>query len=599
LDGNDILTYVLHDNSGDTLGNILIESTNSQFTFDAAAGMQLETTYYISAVVGNDAGGTVDKNDDCLSVAAGIPVTWRVIPDVSITPSNNEITCQMPQVVLSVESLQPLAEYDFLWIATNGGSIEAGDETLPDARVNSAGTYTVNMTHSQYGCVNMATIEITQSDDVPVILFSPPEVLTCERLEVTLNAEGSTSGPGINYSWSGPGLVGPTDQLTATANAPGIYTFEIENTNNGCRTSSTLEVMEDVTPPDAQATASGMLDCDTDEVTISGEGSSTGADFSYSWEVVSASGNIVSGQNSFEAIVNDAGIYRITVRNNINGCENTADVEVLENDNLISDATLQVTQPGCAGETNGSIVVTQVDGGTPPYEYSFDGGLTFSTSNQINFIGAGIYEIVVRDDAGCTFETSAELIEAPEITVDLGESILVESGESVTLVAEPSVPANALASIIWQPLLDTTAANTLTQTFIPPPGQSEYAVTIIDSLGCSATDRVVVVARISRDVYIPNALNPNSDVPVNRYIGIYADPDKVAGVNTFVIFDRWGNNVFERFNFAPSLELNEAVAWDGTFNGDDLNPGVFSYFAEVVFRDGVTLTYKGDITLVK
>lgn len=79
LDGNDRLAFILHDQPGLPVGQIL--AWNSVPNFNWQAGIQPGVTYYISAIAGNDAGnGQVNLNDECLKVASGTPVLWRALP---------------------------------------------------------------------------------------------------------------------------------------------------------------------------------------------------------------------------------------------------------------------------------------------------------------------------------------------------------------------------------------------------------------------------------------------------------------------------------------------------------------------------------------
>ena len=41
------------------------------------------------------------------------------------------------------------------------------------------------------------------------------------------------------------------------------------------------------------------------------------------------------------------------------------------------------------------------------------------------------------------------------------------------------------------------------------------------------------------------------------------------------------------------------IGWDGTFNGQDLNPGVFVYYMDVECINGERTIKKGDITLLR
>jgi hypothetical protein len=54
--------------------------------------------------------------------------------------------------------------------------------------------------------------------------------------------------------------------------------------------------------------------------------------------------------------------------------------------------------------------------------------------------------------------------------------------------------------------------------------------------------------------------------------------------------------VVELKNFA----LNDpSKGWDGSFRGELVDPAVFVWVAEVVYRDGSTEVLKGDITVIR
>lgn len=54
--------------------------------------------------------------------------------------------------------------------------------------------------------------------------------------------------------------------------------------------------------------------------------------------------------------------------------------------------------------------------------------------------------------------------------------------------------------------------------------------------------------------------------------------------------------MYELQNFLPN---NPNIGWDGTFNGEPMNPDVFVWTAEIEFIDGERTVYKGDVTIVR
>ena len=133
MDTRDVRNYILSDNQADPTSNILDANTTGMFSFNG--GYTYGTTYFIAVIIGDPTGpSTVDINDPCLSVSGTMEVTWYNRIDMfEIDTSASRITCQDPQVTLSILTSEDLTGYDILWTPSNGGNIEPGDEVLPVA----------------------------------------------------------------------------------------------------------------------------------------------------------------------------------------------------------------------------------------------------------------------------------------------------------------------------------------------------------------------------------------------------------------------------------------------------------------------------------
>lgn len=106
LDANDVQSFVLHTNSGGTLGNVLATNNNPTFSFNAG-NMTYNNTYYISRVVGDDAGsGTVDLLDGCLSVSVGTPAKWNA-PIASTINTSTPNICSADNGILNIVTTGP------------------------------------------------------------------------------------------------------------------------------------------------------------------------------------------------------------------------------------------------------------------------------------------------------------------------------------------------------------------------------------------------------------------------------------------------------------------------------------------------------------
>lgn len=592
-DGNDTRAYILHDGDASTLGNVIAMNENGAFSFDPAT-MNLEQQYWIAVGVGDETGpGMVDLEDECLSVTEGISVSWFAYPNASILDGEREVTCLLPEIELVAEADEGFLEYQ--WGTTNGQIVSGANART--AVVNAAGTYLLVVTDSRSGCSSQSEVEVTRSDELPEVVIEAPEVLTCDRTELTIDAGNSTTGNNIQYQWSGPGILSGADGLTPEINEAGIYTLEITNIDNGCINEGSVEILEDRDTPNAVASVSSELDCSTTEVQLSSQGSSTGNQIRYSWSPVGVQGNIVSGASEATAIADEAGTYVLEVRNINNGCFANDTVEVIENRDLIEGVTTEVDNVSCFGDNDGVIAIVAVDGGTAPYEYSFDGGQTFGTNFERPGLPPGQYEVVIRDDRGCLWSESFTISEPPLLTVSLGGDQVVELGERTTLVASVNVDASSIIEWNWDPVVDPACPNCPEQIFTPE-AITAVGITVVDSSGCTASDQIRVFITVNRNVFLPNAFSPNLD-GVNDRFGVYADPGRLNSIREFRIFNRWGEQVFMRENLFEIDQLTEQNSWDGRFNGEDLNPGVYTWFVVIEFADGEEETFQGEVLLMR
>ena len=120
-------------------------------------------------------------------------------------------------------------------------------------------------------------------------------------------------------------------------------------------------------------------------------------------------------------------------------------------------------------------------------------------------------------------------------------------------------------------------------------------MTVVDSNGCKATDDRLVIVDKTRYVYIPNIFKPDSPTE-NSIFTIFGNESQIVNINSLQVFDRWGALVFENYDFQPN-DLNSG--WDGMVRGDKATPAVFVYYTEILFIDGETLLYKGDVMLYR
>lgn len=493
-------------------------------------------------------------------------------PDVTATA--DEIDCADPiaNFTTTTTATVPI----FSW---EGPGINGGNKTKQHPNVTEAGIYVVTVT-DQNGCTGTTSFTVTQDADFP-IGNAEGCLLNCLNNGMD-SLISSVTTPGATFAWTGPSGFSSNLQ-NPQVTAGGNYFFKI-TAPNGCTKNIQVLVETDFEEPKAAASVTEKIDCNSPEVKLDGTGSSVGSDFEYLW-----TGPAVIGTGNLQPEAAKAGTYQILVTNTKNGCTATADVEVENDPEVPTGFNLGLQNIRCFGEKNGTITVESIVGGTSPYLYSINGDAPTS-SNQFTFLAAGQYELTLFDINGCRIDTLVTISEPQQLTVELGDDVKLQLGDS-TLVAAQIFSGEPLKQIFWTPA--APCDSTCFEFWAKPFSSKLYEITVVDSNGCKSSDEKLIEVVDNKQIFVANIFNPNlSDF--NGVLMVQASTRAITKVKSFLIFDRWGEAVFEVHDFQPN---DVQYAWDGKVKGKLANPSVFVWYAEVEFVDGETVVFKGDVLL--
>ncbi len=446
-------------------------STGSNFTYlwTATGGGNISSGATTLTPTVNAAGGynllITNTSNGCTTVSSTSVTGNNTAPSLAV--SGGTLTCTTTQIALGATSNGTNLTWN--WTGPNGFT-----STSQNPSVGTAGSYSLTINNPATGCTNTATTSVG-ADNLPPTVGATGGSLTCLASSVVLNSTSSATNSG--FAWTGPNGFSSTSQ-NPTASEPGSYALLV-TAPNGCTSSTTASVSLNNTPPTAEAGSNGLLNCNASQVTLSGIGSSLGADFLYSW--TTSGGNIISGANTLTPTVDAAGTYNLLVTNTANGCTSADGATVTVN--VAPTASIFDSQNvSCFGGTNGAAYVLPTGGGGS-FTYLWSNG---SSSNNISNAAAGTYSVVVTDADNCTASASVVLSQPQPLEANATATSQIQNGQNDgTATAQPT-GGTANFQYLW-----SNGATTQSITGLAP---GSYTVVVTDANGCSAVQTVTVNA---------------------------------------------------------------------------------------------------------
>lgn len=554
-------------------------STGVMNSFTTLGGLVGDSTYSVTIVSANGC--------DSITLDTLLPNPPRI--DIVFDPSMttrvscaNSTICDGSAVALASGGTAGTNSYNFAW---SSGEMATGVTTSTASQLCEGFN---QVTVSDGNCFSIDSIEILAP---PPVLIDParleingPSCFDGDDGSITVAATGGT--PGYMYEWD----TGDTDPMIDNLMS-GDYVLTITDVN-GCEFITTITVQE---PELLIAVIDTNL---TNDVLCSGEASGqitvfqTGGTgpFSYRWE------NNISTTSSAGSL--PPGTYTVTIID-ANGCEDELSYTINEPPPIV--ATLnEPVPPECFGFQTSISVDTVFGGNGPPYTFSVNGGPPRRVQGAIP-VGAGTFTVTIFDVEDCFVERIVSIDQPAPVVVSLGaDKSPLELGDSVIITAQTAPPLSQIDSLLWSPT-DSAFFKCLnadcSRIEVKPLETTVFTVTAVDENGCIGTDEILVDVDKNRNVYIPNIFTPNGDGfndVFKPFVGV-----GVTSINYVRIFDRWGELVFESTPGNMFSNDDTTGGWDGSFRGENMNPGVYVYLAEISFIDGITLLYRGDVTIIR
>lgn len=295
----------------------------------------------------------------------------------------------------------------YTWVlAGAGGSITGGQGTTAiSTNWSSAVTGTVSVT-ADNGCGSSSPATFTVLvNPLPNVSITPTPTSVCAGGTATLVANGA-----VNYSWLGGTL--PASGGTVTVTPPSASQYTVTGTDgNNCVNTAVVSVGIDPTPTVSITGSPTQNVCSGGSVTgisftsnpagtITWTNSNTslgGPDLSSA----SGSGNI-AGYTAPNVSSVTTGVITANAVASGSGCPSTgtsASYTLTINPLPVASASVVTSAP--CGQPTGCINSVTGSGGASPYQYSYDGGTSWSASSTTCSIAAGTYTVEIKDNNSC------------------------------------------------------------------------------------------------------------------------------------------------------------------------------------------------------
>jgi len=465
----------------------------------------------------------------------------------------------------------------YLWTFGDGTTSSL---TNPSHYYFNTATENVSLKITGNNCTDVYTLPVNVIVHQSPVVSGTIPASVCVNSGANFSATNSSVPPGtISWLWQfGNGASSSAQDTSYTYTVSNTYTVSVTATNEfGCTDSAQGNIT--VQPfPGVDAGADSTI-CLGQTVTLQPTGAIT-----YSW----TSDPSLSCSNCTNPVASPDSTTRYYVSGTgPGGCASTDSVLISVNRPIT--ISLTPVDSLCLG---GSIQLNA--SGAEVYNWQPSTGLSSTTiPNPVASPGTTTaYTVTGSDTKNCfSAMATAQVNVYPNPTVNLIDSVVTITVGS-TYVPASTVSAD-VTQWLWTPFAGLSC-NTCAQPTASPVQTTTYQEKVTNQFGCSAADNVTVrVVCNQKSLYIPNTFSPNGD-GMNDYfyprgVGLYS-------IRSMRIFNRWGQVVFERVNFAANDVSN---AWDGKFNGKPQPADVYVYAIEIICDNGTVLTTKGDITLLR
>lgn len=370
-----------------------------------------------------------------------------------------------------------------------------------------------------------------------------PEVLGCEGVDNTLQGISNNNSSTVSFEWTtlDGNITGGENTLTPTVNAPGTYTFIVNDVAQICADTVTT-VFDFHDPILLNIPTPGILNC-LDNVTVDLEVEISGVDDPYVFSWTDAQGDEVSTEQT--ATIDVPGDYSVLVTNQITTCSEVAQTEVIAD----TDTPIAVIQDPVELDCITDTITINASGSSenPDFIVSWfspDGSIISDPSQlEVEVNSVGNYQLnILNPDNGCEADAEVEVTRNPAEPVGIFSSVRNPCFDETTGTITLDSVDNGNPGFLFS--FDSSAYTNITFFENLEPG--DYALSVLDEVGCTydtvvsivPQDEILVDLGPDFEIFLGDSTNLSPEVSedsltyswfdTNPYLSCYDCPEPIV-----------------------------------------------------------------------
>jgi gliding motility-associated-like protein len=479
----------------------------------------------------------------------------------------------------------PLVAHTYSWVPASllDNALIANPWAGP---VSTPTVFTVTVTDEITGCTNTDDVLVSQASVDTTVTLTGDRDFCIGEPGGTFSVNSSSSA--VQWYEATSGLIAGATALTYAPIATGVYWAEMSQ--GGCLDSSGFHDYYVRPLPTAAFTPDNDSGC-VNNSTLTFTNNSTTPDNANMFYVWKFSDGVIDNNTDAIRMFPRMGTYNVKLVTTTEfGCKDSIDDDIFIMPGGKPDFTWDSV---CTGRP---VQFTNLsnESGSPQawYRWDFGNGDPLFLSKDpppVTYIGpppAKVDVILKMTTLGCETDTQT-VVKTIQVNRQVDgiryKTITVPQGSSQWIHIRDSIGT----AYNWRPAQYLSSYNTRYTQFTAGD-DTEYLIDMTDIHTCITTDTMMIQVLKKPGYYLPTAFTPNGD-GLNDIIRPYLIGMK--GLKSFSIYNRGGQLIF--------FSKNYGEGWDGKFQGETQNTGVFVWVLEFYDANNKLVMEKGTLTLIR